>query len=173
MDIKITKVDKHDVSNFQYIAKWSNEPDIRYLLRPNFEEGELENVEPEQIQQSALKCEYKHIYLIWVDNKAVGEVSIMIDPPQVYNKTKGTSWIGICIGEKEYQGKGIAKKAMEFLEEESKRLGLSRIELGVFGNNPRAIEFYKKLGYKTIYEFEKFTYCEGKWYSDIRMEKTI
>ena len=88
-------------------------------------------------------------------------------------KVKGTSWLGLTIGEKEYWGTGVAKIAMEYFEEESRRLGANRIELGTFEFNYRAQAFYKKLGFVEIGRLDKFTYWDGKYWDDIRMEKYL
>ena len=48
------------------------------------------------------------------------------------------------------RGRGYGKLVMLLLEEEVKRLGLSRISLNVFEHNPKARRLYEKLDYKTI-----------------------
>jgi len=113
------------------------------------------------------------MYLILDGDKPIGEASIDTNFPHLVKDKGETAWISIVIGDKSYWGKGVAQKAMEFLEEESKRFGLNRIELGVFGFNQRAKAFYKKLGFNEIKLNEMFTFHNGKWHVDIRMEKYL
>ncbi|WP_342437462.1 GNAT family N-acetyltransferase [Paenibacillus sp. FSL L8-0436] len=46
-----------------------------------------------------------------------------------------------------YQGKGYGKQALHALDESAREMGVSKIGLHVFGQNNRAFELYKKMGY--------------------------
>ena len=48
---------------------------------------------------------------------------------------------------KEYQSKGLGKLLMDKAIERGKEKGLKYVWLGVWEHNPRAIEFYEKLGF--------------------------
>lgn len=172
MKITFEEIDKTKVEPFEYIAKWSNDPEIKYFIGANLTEGEMPNCHPKDLWKSANGTD-KYIYLIKDGTKPIGDLSIMIDPPHIKKKEKNTGWISICIGEKEYRGKGVAQLAMEFLENECRRLGMKRIELGVFEYNERAMAFYKKIGYEEFARIKNFVYYEGKWREDIRMEKYL
>lgn len=52
--------------------------------------------------------------------------------------------------EEKYRGGGYGRSAMLLAEEEAKKMGLSEIELHVFGFNNRAINLYKSLGYEVL-----------------------
>ena len=84
---------------------------------------------------------------------------------------KKTAWLGIVIGEEEARGKGIGRKAMEFIEQKSREAGVKRVELGCFEMNKRAFELYKKIGFVEIGRIDNMTEYNGKWWQDIRMEK--
>ncbi len=111
----------------------------------------------------------KTVFLVEKDLVVIGEVSYDLNFPLIMKKDKKTAWIGIVFPEA--KGKGYGKVAMKFLEEKIKELGIERIELACFEYNTRAYDFYKKLGYKEIGRLDKFTYCDNKWWQDIRMEK--
>ncbi len=96
-----------------------------------------------------------------------------MNPGHLMKKEKKTSWIGLIIGEKEYWGRGVAKIAMDYIEKKSRRLGAVRIELGTFEFNHRAHVFYKKCGFMEIGRLKRFTYWNGKYWDDIRMEKYL
>ncbi|HEY6962596.1 MAG TPA: GNAT family N-acetyltransferase [Gaiellaceae bacterium] len=53
---------------------------------------------------------------------------------------------GIEIGES-HRGRGLGRAAMEFAEEEARRLGIPKIALNVFGGNDVAHALYRSLGY--------------------------
>jgi GNAT superfamily N-acetyltransferase len=47
-----------------------------------------------------------------------------------------------------YRGRGYGRAAMEFAEDEARRLGVDRIALNVFGRNEVARGLYRSLGYE-------------------------
>jgi len=47
-----------------------------------------------------------------------------------------------------YEGKGIARDLVEFIEKLARENGYTALRLDVFSQNLRAINFYKKQGYK-------------------------
>ena len=60
------------------------------------------------------------------------------------------SWYGSDLQiSKNFQGKGIGRRIMMYLEKSVKKKGGSTIKLRVFINNP-AINLYKRIGYKVI-----------------------
>ena len=58
-------------------------------------------------------------------------------------------------------------------EEEIRKAGCKRIELGVFEFNEPAKKLYQKMGYAEIGRIPNFTFWQGKMWTDIRMEKYI
>jgi RimJ/RimL family protein N-acetyltransferase len=62
---------------------------------------------------------------------------------------RGESYVGIGIGEPEYQGKGYGTDAMNIiLRYAFTELNLHRVSLTVFEYNPRAIRSYEKCGFR-------------------------
>ncbi|MDP4549655.1 GNAT family N-acetyltransferase [Alkalihalobacillus macyae] len=157
----------------EVMSRWENDSSLVPLIRPNQNREELEKRQTITLEGIKERLEYLQIYQIFMNNKLIGEMNYMIDPPHLFKKEKGTAWIGITIGESEARGKGIGTQALEFLEKEIKDQGFHRIELGVFEFNTKAHELYQKLGYKEIARIEDFTYWQGRMWSDIRMEKYI
>jgi len=47
-----------------------------------------------------------------------------------------------------FQGKGYGKQSMLALDDEARSMGVTKIGLHVFGQNNRAFELYKKMGYQ-------------------------
>lgn len=173
MDVELKKITHKDIDDFKLIQKWNNDNSIKYLLRPNFKEGEIEDITLEELIEGTRINEYKHTYMIVEDDKKVGFVTIDTNFKMLFNENDDTAWISICVGDNKCRGKGIGIKAMKLLEDKVMKLGKNKIELGVFEYNTKAINFYEKNGYKAIGKSENFVYYNGNWYSDIRMEKQI
>jgi RimJ/RimL family protein N-acetyltransferase len=155
------------------LSRWENDRALIPFIRPNPNKEALEHREPVTVSSLAQRLDHDHIYLIYLDGQLVGEMDYQIDPPHLYKKEAGTAWIGIVIGEESARGKGVGRQAMQFLEEEIKRQGLKRIELGVFEFNTNAIKLYQQMGYKEIARIDGFTFWQDKMWQDIRMEKYI
>lgn len=172
VNIEFKEVTKNDFKDFELIAKWDNDEEIKYQLRPNFCEGQLEDIKAQDLYENFAKSSNKYVYMIVEGNRKIGYVSIDTEFFMLYKDEKA-AWISICIGEKDYRAKGIGKYAMEFLEVRSKELNRSRIELGVFSYNNKAFRFYESMGYAKIGEKKDFVYYDGHWHADIRMEKYI
>ncbi len=113
------------------------------------------------------------IFLIYADDHLVGEMNVMYDPPYLYRQEPGTAWLGFVIGESVGRGKGIGTEALRLLEEILRAKQTPRMELGVFAFNHAAHRLYTKCGYQEIGRIEHFTYWDGQFWSDIRMEKRL
>jgi RimJ/RimL family protein N-acetyltransferase len=168
--VKLTQPTEEMVNKFN---QWENDASLIPLIRPNKDKFEYELRYELTLEELENRLNNHHIYLIYYNDKLVGEMNFMIDPGHLLKKVEGTAWIGITIGEPIGRGKGIGYKAILFLEEEIKKMGLKRIELGVFEFNEQAHQLYLKLGYKEIGRIENFTYWKDQMWTDIRMEKII
>ncbi len=155
---------------------WENDTEINHYTTPNF----IEEVLPvrsykEVYTDSRLRIDEKRMkdYLIYDDDLLIGECNIMMNPTLLFNKSEGSAWIGLVIGDVNYRGRGIGRIVMKLLEDECVKLKATRIELGVFEFNVRAVKLYKKLGYKVIAYLDDFTYYNDKWHRDVRLEKLL
>ena len=173
METKFIKLTNPDQTLVEVFNRWDNDPELIPLTRPNQNKAALERRDSMTLDDLKQRLDHHHIYLIYLDDLLVGEMNYMVDPNHLYKKEEGTAWIGITIGEPEGRGKGIGYHAIHFLEEEIKKDGLNRVELGVFEFNTQARNLYEKLGYKEIGRIENFTYWADKMWFDIRMEKYL
>lgn len=173
MTVQFIKLIDPTPSLVEAFNRWDNDPALIPLIRPNQNKQELERREEMTLDALTKRLENHHIYLIYLDDQLIGEMNYMVDPDHLYKKEPGTAWIGITIGESIGRGKGIGHKAFQYLEEQIKKQGLERIELGVFEFNEQAQRLYQKLGYKEIGRIANFTYWQGKMWDDIRMEKYV
>lgn len=173
MDVTFRKLNEPDVQVLEALNKWENDPALIPLIRPNPDRNSLERKEILTMQDLQERLVHNHTFLIYLGDRLIGEMDYQIDPRHLFRKETGTAWIGIIIGEEIARGKGIGQQALPYLEQEIKKQGLTRIELGVFEFNTGAIKLYQKAGYQEIGRIPSFTYWNDKMWQDIRMEKYI
>ncbi|CAN7400450.1 GNAT family N-acetyltransferase [Rossellomorea sp. LjRoot5] len=173
MTLHIKKLTHPNTDILKALNKWDNHPDLIPFIRPNPNREELEQCRNMDMDVLKERLEFHHMFLIYLENKLVGEMNYMIDPAHLYKKVKGTAWLGITIGDPGARGKGIGYKAIRYLEKEIKNQGLTRIELGVFEFNTQAYKLYRQMGYQVIARIPDFTYWNEQMWSDIRMEKIL
>jgi RimJ/RimL family protein N-acetyltransferase len=155
------------------LVRWYNDEEIAPFIHPNFTTQEPPRFTRENALAACAAYPDKFNYGIFDGKTAIGELSITRNFFLLHNNLPQSAWVSICIGEKEYWGKGVATSAMAFLETTCRAMGFHRIELGVFENNIRAYRRYLSLGYREIARYPNFTYSDGKWVADIRMEKNL
>ncbi len=170
-DIKFKKLTVPDANILEYLNKWENDPALIPLIRPNRDKNTLEMRDALTFEDLTQRLEHNHTFLIYLGDQLIGEMDYQIDPRHLYKKETGTAWIGIIIGEEIARGKGIGYQAIQYLEDEIRKQGIKRIELGVFEFNTNAFKLYQKAGYKEIGRIPDFTYWQDKMWQDIRMEK--
>ncbi|MDR7238747.1 GNAT family N-acetyltransferase [Neobacillus drentensis] len=173
MTTNFIKLTEPSSSILEVLNRWDNDPTLIPLTRPNPNQAELDRRENMSLADLTKRMEDHHIYLIYHNDQLIGEMNYIVDPPYLFKKEPGTAWIGITIGEAIGRGQGIGYAAIQYIEEQIKKQGLHRVELGVFEFNQQAQKLYQKLGYKEIGRVEKFTYWQGQMWTDIRMEKFI
>lgn len=168
---------KFRVNKPEYVeafVRWYNDPEIRDFLHPNFTGKTREDITTVEVGKMVERSSPDVTeYLIFDGDRLIGECSITQTFPHLFKFTEDTAWISLCIGEKDLWGKGVATQAMLFLEDQCRKKGFSRIELGVFEHNMRARNLYAKLGYQEIARIENFTFDVTGWHADIRMDKTL
>lgn len=175
MKLRIEELCLDDEDIVEALLSWDNDSEIFPLITPVRTPDPTPSYKTLDEYRKSLtdSKSISQIYIIFDDNKPIGSFSLQMDPPQLAKKVPGTSWLGLTIGNKSYWGSGVAQYAMEYFEAESRRRGASRIELGVFEFNHRAKRFYLKLGFQEFERLPKFTYWEGRFWDDIRMEKYL
>lgn len=155
------------------LLSWYNDLEIAPFIHPNYSEGPQHQFTVDDVYKQHEPRPEIIKYLILDDQLAIGEFSITKDFYWLMGEKEGSAWISIDIGEKAYWGKGISKLAMAFIEEECRRMGFKRIELGVFENNVKAKNLYDKMGYVQFARNEHMTYSQGAWRADLRMQKFL
>ena len=154
------------------IAKWYNDPEIAPKIHVNRKEEPLPYMDNETLfEQMNKSATNKHVLLAFDDEKLIGDCSVDMQFMMLGKEEEDTAWISICIGDKDYWGNGTGKLMMAQLEDFCWSLGAKRIELGVFELNTAARRFYEKCQYHPFKTFPNFTFYDGRWWDDYRMEK--
>jgi RimJ/RimL family protein N-acetyltransferase len=77
--------------------------------------------------------------------------TVKLDP---IDRTRGTAWLGIMIGDHSQRGKGYGFLVLEHVFQYAISHGLKEIFLGVDKNNLHAIKLYERSGFKIVSENE-------------------
>ncbi|STO09384.1 GNAT family N-acetyltransferase [Exiguobacterium aurantiacum] len=173
MTISLVPLKESSVDIVETFNRWNNDPAIVHLIRPVRSEEELTVEQNLTVESLAERLQTHDIFLIYADDHLVGEVNVMYDAAHLYRQEPGSAWLGLVIGETEGRGRGVGTTALNLLEERLRQQGTPRIELGVFAFNEAAHRLYEKLGYEEIARIEAFTYWNGQFWADIRMEKRL
>jgi ribosomal protein S18 acetylase RimI-like enzyme len=75
--------------------------------------------------------------------EVVGTLWVYVD------RERGSAFIYSIAIDEQHRGQGLGRRTLELLEEEAKALGVKRISLNVFADNPVARRLYESQGYTT------------------------
>ena len=173
------KIIAFDPTNDEHInghLRWNNDPELYALTVPVRKAESVRPIETFESVRARYLENLTHaatVFMIYDGDFLVGFYSLQMNPPQAMRKEVPTAWLGLTIGERSHWGSGIATSAMGHFESCARALGAQRIELGTFEFNFRAQNFYTKLGYREFSRLKNFTYHDGRFWDDVRMEKGI
>jgi GNAT superfamily N-acetyltransferase len=101
--------------------------------------------------QSAQLSDPDVVFLIAdIDNQPVGYAKLNLNRDHNSQKTPNTLELERIYSIQESIGKGVGGKLMQACIDEAIKRGCDLLWLGVWEKNPRAIEFYKKWGFKEV-----------------------
>lgn len=123
---------------------------------------------PEREKEWILKNsnQYEFAIVRLEDNKLIGNCSI-----HDLDQQKQCAEVGLFIGDEENRSKGYGQDVLNLLLDYAfNYLNLNNIMLKVFSFNERAINCYKKAGFKEIGRRRQACYLRGKLYDDVFMD---
>ncbi|MFH0734312.1 MAG: GNAT family N-acetyltransferase [bacterium] len=136
----IRRIENKDIKAFYELVNYL---DLETEFRA-FEPGERK--QNYLMFESEMRERIKSNYIIYIceyDEQQIGYIEGAIGQ---YNRNKHLIHFNIAL-KLGYTGLKIGEKLIIALEDESKKEGISRIELTVFTYNDKAVKLYKKLGY--------------------------
>lgn len=126
---------------YDSFAKDNTEENIRLYLKRTYS--------PE-IQLSELINPDVVFLIAELEGETVGYVKINLNSRDGSVQGSRTIEIERIYAAKEHIGKGVGKSLMQATFQEAKQRGCDSIWLGVWEKNPRAIDFYRKWGFKEV-----------------------
>ncbi len=171
----VGKGDELAESDLDLLERWENDSSIAHLHRVlSGPEDLAAPVDRSAVRRRVMDLRWgRRTYVIELQGRAVGVVSLMLDPEMLARPVRGTLWPGVVIGEAEARGRGIGRLVMQWIETIGRELGCGRIELGVFEHNTVARRLYEGLGYREHARVPGFTWWDARRWDDIRMEKEL
>ena len=156
--IEITKIDLNEIEQLQIIGKQT--------FFETFAEGNSEENMKKYLEESftieLLKTELTNpnseFYFARMDNNVIGYLKINFGNAQTELKNNKAIEIERIYVLKEFHGKNAGQVLFEKAFEIAKQLNADYLWLGVWEENPRAINFYKKNGFV---EFDKHVFKLG------------
>lgn len=161
-NLYLAPVNLDDVEKY---TKWLNDLEISLYLT-GASEVYTEKKELELLEK-IMESERDVVFAIFNNNdELIGNCGLhLID----YKNQKAT--LGIFIGEKDYWNNGYGTESIKLLLSYGFYfLNLHNIELEVFSFNERAINCYKKIGFKEIGRRREAILIGGKYYDEVFMD---
>lgn len=141
---------------------WMSDPNVnKYTTRKSITLKEEEN----WIKNLSKRKTDKIFAVDTIEKVHIGSVGLH----HIENQDKNAV-LGIFIGDKNYWNKGYGMDTIIILLNYCfNKLKFHRVELSVYGYNKRAINLYKKLGFKTEGSKREHVFYKGKFYDEIQM----
>lgn len=140
-EVYLRPVELRDAS---MIRKWHNDPVLMRLARVGEKKTTLNQERSDISKARRSEDQAYHMILRYTNDTPVGFIRfIYID------RASGNVWLRVMIGDKKAWGKGYARDAMEiYLKWLFDVIGIHRVTLECYSTNKRAVEFYRRLGFK-------------------------
>lgn len=154
-----------NTEDYEIYTKWMNDFEVTDKIGTSSKIYTLEK-EKEYLNSRALSKDYTFAIVSLETDELLGNCSLF-----EVDFVKGIGTIGIMIGEEENRGKGYGTDALNLLISYAfDYLNLHNVMLVVYSFNERAINAYKKVGFKEIGRRHEVVRLKGKYYDDIYME---
>jgi diamine N-acetyltransferase len=157
-NIDIKRVALNDIDYLQKIGRrtfsetfsaGNTEENMKKYLEEGFS---IENLTAE------LNNKNSEFYFATIDNKVIGYLKLNFEQSQTELKDDKALEIERIYVLKEFHGKGVGQLLYEKAMQIARRMNADYVWLGVWEENPRAINFYKKNGFV---EFDKHVFKLG------------
>jgi len=158
------KIRPHLISDIPYRVIWLNNPKVSKFISEK--PGQKTTLKKEELWfDKYSKDKNKKFFTICIDSMPIGFMGL-----SRIDKTNRNADAFIAIGDDKYRGKGFGKIAMQYLVDYGfDKLGLHKINLGVFEKNIPAVNLYKKLGFVIEGIMRDEVFFNGEYHNQISM----
>lgn len=154
-----------EMEDLKFLHKWRNDKNIFDNLGGGYFPKSYSEMS-EWMPSFVRNTNEQQRFIILYENNVVGFISLTN-----INHKNGTSELGLYLGEKNYLGKGIAKKSLNILMDYAKNtLNLRKISLNVLDDNDAAIHLYKKVNFVECGLKREERYINGTYKNLLLME---
>ncbi|WP_399457241.1 GNAT family N-acetyltransferase [Virgibacillus dokdonensis] len=163
---KQVKLRKMHIEDVELYHAWRNDMDVMFFTNPALDTYALSETKA-FVEGVILHSTSSKSYIIEdkETDKAIGITSLI----HIDQKNRNAECI-IDIGEKDYWGRGVGKEALKLLLDYAfLELNFHRVSLRVFSFNERAIQLYRKLGFKQEGVSRQALFRNGNWHDMIHM----
>ncbi|MEE4198450.1 MAG: GNAT family protein [Bacteroidales bacterium] len=155
--------------DFDQYYKWHSDNEIRFqtMMHPYPVTEKLEKIWFEKAISDISNKRYLFSIIYNENNQLIGYFQLTD-----VNFINRNANLGIVIGEKDYQEKGLGKEIMQLgLDYGFNYLGLYKIFLEVLTNNKKAIRLYEKVNFQIEGEKKQHFFWNNKYYNILLMSK--
>ncbi|MBR2840683.1 MAG: GNAT family N-acetyltransferase [Bacilli bacterium] len=152
-----------NIEDIEIYTKWMNDKEVTENIGVFTKVKSLLS-EEEWIKKSSEK--YAFAIVLKENDELIGNIAL-----KHVDGINGTATLGVFIGEKENRNKGYGKESIKLLLNYGfNSLNLKNVMLKVYSFNKRAINTYKKIGFKKIGSRRGAYYKDGKRYDIVYMD---
>ncbi|MCH5200913.1 MAG: GNAT family N-acetyltransferase [Oscillospiraceae bacterium] len=153
------------IEDAETYCRWLNDPLVAGNIAAAAKAYSL-SAEREYIEK--IQKENAHIYAIVLKetDAIIGNIGI-----EDIDNTSRTATLGLFIGDEESRGKGYGSEALRLACRYAfDRLNMHSLHLWVFSFNERAMNMYKKVGFKEAGRMRESYYLDGKYHDSVLMD---
>ena len=126
---------------FKSFVTSTSEENMQHYLENNFSKEQL---------TKEIENNYSEFYFAILENKVIGYLKINYSTAQTELKDDHTLEVERVYVRNNYYGKGVGQQLLDYAIQIAKQKNMQSVWLGVWENNHRAINFYKKNGFVTF-----------------------
>ncbi len=151
-DIQLIEITFNDQKKLMDLAWKIYPPEYKHFWKKDDCNWYLNRCYSIQNFKEELSEKYSNYYFIAFKFRIQGLIRFVHDKPLTELPNKLATYLHRIYLSEELQGKGVAQKLLNWVEQESKLKGINYIWLEAMVKKQRAVEFYKKNGFDILVE---------------------
>jgi len=165
LSVKFKLLSPDDVGP-DYVA-WMNDPDVTRYLECRFRSYTEEDLRG--FVRAMVDSGNNFLFGIYDGEKHVGNIKIgNVDWKHRYGD------LGLVIGLKEYWGRGVATKAIDYCCSYAKcELGLRKLFAGIYDGNVGSLKAFLKCGFSKVGVLKEHRICGGTYVDELIVERLL